>query len=155
MRKTNIVLMIILILLIAFVVYFFVGGTLKASVSTVTAPAAEYPDAFASIQNVLSAHAAPQQFGEISNDASLYTLIDMNITLANHGLFAAEWVDVTVAGANGDVAVYSLTGEGSDVPARATSQINLKLITTNPDAQRRITMTYYIHGMLRTLEVVA
>ena len=153
MKKINVFLMIVLILLIAFAVYFFVGGTLKASVSTITAPASDHPDAFASIRNVLDSHSAPQQFGEISNDPGLYTLMDVTVSLANHGVFAAEWIDAAVTPANGDVAVYSLTGEGSDVPARSVSQINLKIITTNPAAPRSIRLTYYVHGMLRTIDV--
>lgn len=155
MKKINIVLMVVLILMIAFVVYFFVGGTLKPLVTFATAPAADHPDAFASIQGVLAAHAAPQQFAELDGDAGRYTLVDMNVQLSNHGIFDAEWVDVDVAPAHGDVAVYSFTGEGSDIPARSVGSVNLKLITTNPSAGRDITITYYVHGMQRTVSVTA
>ena len=54
----------------------------------------------------------------------------------------------------GDIAVYSLTGEGSDVPARGTGQVNLKLITTAKDVDGRgVALEYYVHGMKRTLIV--
>lgn len=156
MKKLNIFLMIVLILLIAFVVYFFVGGSLKTQSYAVTAPASDHPDAFQSIKNVLDAHAAPQQFAELSGDAGLYTLVDINIALANHGLFPAEWVDVELENVSGDVAVYSLTGQGSDVPARETSTVNLKLITTAAEGRNyTIHMSYYVHGMKRTITVVA
>lgn len=157
MKKLNVFLMIVLILLIAFAVYFFIGGQLQTSVSTMTAKATEYPDAFASICSVLSSGAAPQQFsGEVPASADGWTLVDTTISLTNRGLFDAEWIDVSVEGAPGDLAVYSLTGEGSDVPARSVGQINLKLITAASESVRRtIRINYYVYGMHRTLSLVA
>ena len=155
MKKTNVILMVILILLIALVVYFFIGGKLYANVSTITAQASDYPDAFASIRNVLTSGSAPQQFsGDIPSSADGWTLMDTTITLSNRGLFAAEWVDVSVEPAPGDLAVYSLTGEGTDVGPQSSTRINLKLITTAPEStQHTITLTYYVYGMQRTLTV--
>lgn len=156
MKKLNVVLMVVLILLIALVVYFFLGARLHASVSTITAQASDYPDAFASIRNVLTSGSAPQQFsGDIPSSADGWTLVDTTITLSNRGLFAAEWVDVSVESVPGDLAVYSLTGEGADIGPQSSARVNLKLITTAPETtQRAITLTYYVFGMQRTLTIM-
>jgi D-alanyl-lipoteichoic acid acyltransferase DltB (MBOAT superfamily) len=70
------------------------------------------------------------------------------------GMFAAEWLDIRVEGVPGDVAVYSLTGEGSDIEARGSGQVNLKLITAAaPDTPHRCVIQYYIYGMKRTIAV--
>ena len=154
MKKLNIILLVVLILLVAFVAYFFIGGTLQAQPQAATAPAANHPEAFASIQNILSSGAAPRQFAESPASAEGCTLADVTITLSNYGLFDAEWIDVSVIPAAGDVAVYSLTGEASSLPARSTGQINLKLITTeSANTPHTITLRYYVFGMLRTLTV--
>ena len=52
MKKLNVFLLIVLLLMIAFVVYFFAGGVLRVESSVITAPAAEHAEAFASIQSV-------------------------------------------------------------------------------------------------------
>ena len=97
----------------------------------------------------------PCVFSEIRRqDPAAYTLADITVTLTNRGLFPAEWLDIHAEAAPGDIAVYSLTGEGSDIPARDTAQVNLKLVTTAmPDAVRDITIQYHIHGMQRTITV--
>ena len=54
----------------------------------------------------------------------------------------------------GDIAVYALTGEGSDIAARDSGTVNLKLITTAPaDARRTIRVQYYVYGMKREITV--
>ena len=51
--------------------------------------------------------------------------------------------------------VTAVTGEGSDVAARDSVTVNLKLVTTAaPDAARRIAIQYYVHGMKREIIVV-
>lgn len=155
MKKLNIFLLVVLVLLAALAVWFYVGSNLGAEVHTVTAAAADHPDAFASIRSVLSSGSAPQQFaGGVPESADGCTLADITITLTNAGLFPAEWVDVAVTGLPGDIAVYSLTGEGSDVPGRGTGRINLKLITTEAaGTPHTITLRYYVYGLPRTLTV--
>lgn len=155
MKKLNLFLGIVLVLLVGFVIYFFAGGALNAQMNVITAPAAEYPEAFASIQNVLTSGSAPQLFAaDFPEDAANYTLADITVTLANRGLFPAEWLDVTVTGVGGDVAVYSLTGEGSSIPALSTGQVNLKLITSvSESVPREITIRYYVFGMQRTVRI--
>ena len=50
--------------------------------------------------------------------------------------------------------MYAVTGEGSDIAARGTGQVNLKLITTAPaDAVRDVVIQYHIHGMRRSITV--
>lgn len=147
----------ILILMLAFGAFFYTGGTLKADVDSITANAAEYPDAFDSIRSVVSAGTAPQLFsGDALDNPANYSLIDVKIELTNRGIFDAEWLNIQVQGATGDVAVYSLTGDGLDVPARSSAEVNLKLITRAPEGTpRTITIQYYVYGISRTIEFEA
>ena len=155
MKKLNVFLLVVLLVLIALAVWFFAGSYLSAEAHIITAAASEHPDAFASIQNVLASGSAPQQFtGDVPQSADGCTLLDVTIALTNHGVLPAEWLDAAVTAQPGDIAVYSLTGEGSDIPGRSTGQINLKLITTEPAATpHTITLRYYVFGMPRTLTV--
>ena len=156
MRKLTAILAIILIILAGFAAWFWFGGTLRAQVYIQTARAADYPEAYGAICSLLESGSAPQAFADqkLGDDAARYTLVDVNLRLTNRGLFPAEWLDIRAEAAPGDIAVYSLTGEGSDIPARDTAQVNLKLVTTAmPDAVRDITIQYHIHGMQRTITV--
>ena len=121
-----------------------------------TANAADYPEAYGSIRSLLESGSAPQTFegAALGEEAARYTLVDVNLRLTNRGLFPAEWLDIRAEAAQGDIAVYALTGEGSDVPARDSATVNLKLITTAPaDAMRDIRIQYYVYGMKRTITV--
>ena len=155
MSKHTLFLGIIFVLLLGLAVFFYTGGTLVADVRIQTAHASDYPEVFESVVGVLRSGSAPQQFsGDALDDVSRYTLADINVTLKNRGLFAAEWLDIRVEGAPGDVAVYSLTGEGSTVDARGVGEVNLKLLTTaSPDTERAIRIQYYVYGMKRTISV--
>ena len=155
MRKLTILLAIVLVLLLGFGGWFYLGGALRFEVSVQSARASDYPEAFGSIRAVLEGGTAPQVLGSgLSEDPSAYTLMDINVTLSNRGLFPAEWLHITVHGAPGDIAVYAVTGEGSDVPARDSATVNLKLVTTSPaDAPRDIAIQYYVHGMKREITV--
>ena len=54
----------------------------------------------------------------------------------------------------GDIAVYSLTGDGSDVAARSAGQVNLKLITrAGQQAARSLSIQYYVYGISRTINI--
>ena len=78
----------------------------------------------------------------------------ITVTLKNPGFFPAEWLHIDCAAQPGDIAVYSLTGEGSDIPARGEGQVNLKLITTSRAVQgRTVTVEYYVHGMKRAIRI--
>lgn len=156
MRKLTILLAIVLALLLGFAGWFYLGGTLRSEVSVQSARAADYPEAFGAIRSLVTGGAAPQVLGggALSEAPSPYTLIDINVTLTNRGLFPAEWLHITVEGAPGDIAVYAITGEGSDVVPRDSATINLKLVTTAAaDAPRRIVIQYYVHGMKREITV--
>ena len=151
MKKLNVFLLIVLLLMIAFDVYFFAGGALRVESSVITA---EHAEAFASIRSVLSSNAAPQRFADaLPESAEGLTLVDVTLTLTNPGLFPAEWLDLTVSPADGDVAVYSLTGEGGDVPGRSTATVNLKLLTAAGSASRTVSIQYYVFGLTRTVTV--
>ena len=156
MRKLTAVLAIILIALLGFAAWFVMGGTLRAQVYIQTADAAEYPEAFGSIRALLDSGSAPQVLGEegLRADPEGYTLVDVTVTLTNRGLFPAEWLDISAVAAPGDIAVYAITGEGSDIAARDRGQMNLKLITTaRADAEREYRIQYYVHGMKRGITV--
>lgn len=153
MKKLNIFLAVILAVLVLLAAYFLIGGTLSASVNPASAAASDHPEAFESIQNILSSGAAPDQFSPAPESAEGCTLIDATITLRNRGLFPAEWVSIRVTPASGDIAVYSLTGEGSSIPAGGSGQVNLKLITANASAARTVELQYYVFGMPRTVHV--
>ena len=156
MRKLTLVLAILLALLLGFTAIFLAGGTLTAQIYIQTAGAAEYPEAYGAIRDLLASGSAPQVFADAlpGEDPSPYTLVDISLRLSNRGLFPAEWLDLSAEPAEGDIAVYALTGEGSDVAARDTGTVNLKLITTAPaDAMRDIHIQYYVHGMKREITV--
>jgi len=156
MRKLTIALAAILFLMLGFAAWFWLGGTLRADVYIQTARAADYPEAYASIRSMLEAGTAPQVLGggPLSEDPAPYTLVDITVTLTNRGLFPAEWLDIRAGAAEGDAAVYALVGEGGDIPARDSGEVNLKLVTTaRPDAERDITIQYYVHGVRREITV--
>ncbi len=146
---------VILVLMIAFVTYFFVGGTLSAEPTVVSVPASQQADAFAAAKSVVEGGVAPQRFSnaEIGN-ADGYRLIDVTISLKNIGVFAAEWLEIDVSPAQGDVAVYSVTGDGTDVASFTRSQANLKLLTAaGENARRTVTVSYYVLGMRRSVRI--
>ena len=155
MKPATVVLSLILILMLAFAAFFYTGGTLKAQVNSITAGAAEYPDAFDSIRNVVSSGAAPRLFSQdVLDDPANYSFVDITVNLANRGIFAAEWLNVQLEPVTGDVAVYSLSGDGIDVSARSTAQVNLKLVTRAPSGSARtVTIQYYVYGVSRTIRL--
>ena len=156
MKKVNVFLTIVLILMLAFVGYFMVGGTLRAEAHVASAPAMEHLDACSSILSIVNSGATPQQFQPLPSTPEGCTLVDATITLSNTGMFDAEWIDISVEPAEGDICVYSLTGETSSLAARSAGQVNLKLLTAAPaGTTRTVRLSYYVFGMLREIEVEA
>lgn len=155
MKKSTALLAIVLFVMIALAALFLIGGTMSARLSVVTAGGADYPKAFAAIREVLESGDAPQMLSHGAvPEAEACRLEDVTITLKNRGLLPAEWLYVQVEGAPGDIAVYSVTGEGSSVPARSTASINLKLIAdARGSGDRTYHVQYYVYGMKRTLTV--
>ena len=156
MRRLTAVLATVFFILAGLAAWFYLGGTLRAVPYIRTARAADYPEAFGAIRGLLDSGSAPQVLGSepVSEDPTAYTLVDITVTLANRGLFAAEWLDISAVGAPGDIAVYAVTGEGSNIAARDSGQVNLKLITTaRADVSRDVIIQYYVHGMKRTITV--
>ena len=155
MKPSTIILSLILIVIIAFGAFFYAGGTLQAELSCISANAGDHPEAFASIENVLSSNSAPQLFStDPLGDAANYSLLDISIALTNRGIFDAEWLNIRLQGVTGDVAVYSLTGDGTDISARSNGTINLKLVTRAPiDSPRSVSIQYYVFGISRTITV--
>ena len=154
MRKSTMILGSLFLILAMAAVLFLVGGTLSARVDSMTANGAEYPKAYASIQGVL-ATGAPQRFAEaLPEDPAACQLEDVTITLSNRGLFPAEWISVNVDGAPGDVAVYSITGEGSSVAGRSVGTVNLKLVSLEGrSGSRTYHIQYYVYGLKRHIDV--
>ena len=155
MRTLTLLLSLILILILSFCAFFYVGGTLRAEVSCIAASASEYPEAFFAVKDVLAAGNAPIRFTDDNlDDAASCSLLDVNILLTNRGIFAAEWLNIQPVGVEGDIAVYSLTGDGTDVPARSAGQVNLKYVTrAGSDVPRKLLIQYYVYGISRTIEV--
>jgi len=123
--------------------------------TSITASAAEHPEAFESIKTVLASGSAPQLFStDALDNAANYSLVDVSIILTNRGIFDAEWLNIQLKGVTGDIAVYSLTGDGTDVAARSSGQVNLKLITRAPaNSARSVSIQYYVYGVSRTIEI--
>ena len=154
MRKLTAALSLLLLILLGIAAWFYLGGTLRSQVTAQSARAADYPEAFGAVRSLVESGAAPQILsgGGLSEDPAPYTLVDINVTLTNRGLFPAEWLHIRTEGAPGDIAVYAVTGEGSDIAARDSGTVNLKLITTAaPDTSRAIVIQYYVHGMKREI----
>lgn len=155
MKPSTVILSLILIVIIAFCAFFYAGGTLQPELNCISANAGAHPEAFASIANVLSSDSAPQLFTtDPLGDAANYSLLDISVNLTNRGIFDAEWLNIQLQGVTGDVAVYSLTGDGTDIAARSSGQVNLKLVTRAPvDSPRSISIQYYVFGISRTVNV--
>ncbi len=155
MRKLNFFLLFILILMLAAGGYAYFGSTLIVGANSITASASDYPDVFSSIQSIVSSGNAPQTFSDsLPESADGLTLADVTITLENRGILAAEWLDIRIDGLAGDIAVYSLTGQGTDIAAHSSAQLNLKLLTAVPSGtMRTATVSYYVFGILRSVEI--
>ena len=155
MKKLTLLLGAVLALMLVCAGIFWFGGALHAEPRVLTAGAAEYPDVFQSIRSVLKSGAAPQTFdGAALGEADCYTMMDITLTLRNRGFLPAEWLHMELAGEPGDVAVYSLSGEGTSLPARSEGQVNLKLITAaDPGPGRTVTVEYYVFGVKRRITV--
>ena len=155
MRKSTALLASALALMLALAALFVIGGTLSARLSAASAGATEHPQAFRAIRRMLAAGAAPQRFDEAALDKDGdYRLEDVTVTLINRGLIDAEWLYVQVEGAPGDIAVYSISGEGGTVPARGTAALNVKLISHKDGGGPRVYhIQYYVYGMKRSIDV--
>ena len=152
MKKVNILLGVLLAALLALTAVFFYGAVPNLTVSAAWADAPDHPDAFRSIQGVLSSGGAPAVF---SDEQPLYPegcrLGDLTVTVENRGFLPLEWLRPVLTPAEGDIAVYSLSGEGTDVAARSAGAVNVKLLTrAEAQAPRAISIEYYVFGMKRT-----
>ena len=154
MKTIHKILIAVIALLIVLIGWFWFGGALKAEPIVASARAADFPDAFTAAASIVRSGASQQVFSEASLDsAENYELVDASINIKNSGLFKAEWLEIEVTGGDGDVAVYSLTGAGSDVSPFSSSYVNVKLITRNAEASRSATVSYYVLGMKRSVTV--
>ncbi len=155
MRAATLLLSLVLVMMLCFCAFFYTGGTLQAQVSRTTASAAEYPDSFELVRSILDSGSAPLRYvDEELSDASDCALTDVNVILTNRGLFDAEWLNVQPEAVAGDIAVYSLTGDGSDVPAHGTGHVNLKIVTrAGASVPRTLRIQYYVYGISRTIEI--
>lgn len=157
MKKSTAILGGVLLLMLTFAALFTIGGMLTGKVHTAEANAGDYPRPWAAIRALYAADEMPQRFGTaLPEDASACRLEDVTITLYNRGFFDAEWVSVSVEGAAGDIAVYSITGEGGTVAARSYADLNLKLIARADERGiRRYRIQYYVYGMRQEITVEA
>lgn len=155
MRKMTLILSLILILMLAFCAAFYVGGTLRASVTRTDAPASAYPQEFELVRSTIEGSGAYELYSDDElADARDYTLVAVDVALTNVGLFEAEWLNVQPQPLAGDVALYYLEGDTADVPSRETVSVRLKFLTRAPaDAPRKLSIQYYVYGISRTLTI--
>ena len=154
MKLIHKVLLAVLILMLLFVLWFYAGATLRARASVAVARAADYPEAFEAAASLVHSGAAYELFSnEALETAENYVLVDASVNLHNFGPFPAEWLEVEVQPGAGDVAVYSVTGGAGNVPAFGSGRVNVKLIVRDAQAERGMTLGYYVRGMHRTIEV--
>lgn len=154
MKALTAVLCVLLALVIAFGAWFFIAGTLDAQATRVTARASEYPDAFSAIRETIASGGAQAVYapGDPLENAADYILADVNIQLTNRSLFNAEWLNIELIPVEGDVALYSLTGQGTDVPAKGMQSANLKLVT-RADSPHTAEIQYYVFGISRKIRI--
>ena len=140
MKKLTIFLGVVLAIMLIAAGLYYGGGTLRAQTQVRTANADAYPSIYASIHQILLSGTAHQRFSDaIPDSPEGCRLVDITVDLTNYGFIPAEWLHTECTAQPGDIAVYSLTGEGADVPAHGSGQVNLKLITTGAaDAPREI-----------------
>lgn len=157
MRKSTLMLAVLFVLLLMCGILFLAGGTLSGSVSVAATSASEYPQAFESIGQVLASGGTAQRFSEaMPANAEDCRLEVVTLSLHNPGLVSAEWLSVSVEGAAGDVAVYSVDGEGDTVPGRGDGSLTLKIVARADGAgDRRYQVQYYVFGMKRSLTLAA
>ena len=155
MRGFIATLSVIVILMIAFMVFFFIGGTLTPTLTVSTVPASEQEDAFDSACAVIEQGLAFQTFSSApEGSADDYRLTTAVVTLKNRGLFPAEWVEIEITPAEGDAAAYSVTGVGMDIPRFARGQFEIKLLTSAPETDTRTALIrYYVLGMRRSIRI--
>ena len=155
MKRLAILLGAILALMLTLAGVLWVGSGLRAQSRILTARADAYPEVFESIQSVLRSGAAPQVFEQGAlGDAGNYTMMDVTLSLTNRGFLPAEWLHMSLVAQPGDIAVYSLSGEGTTLPARSDGTLNLKLITTKPGEERAVELEYYVFGVKRQVTVL-
>ncbi|MBE5808035.1 MAG: hypothetical protein E7317_06820 [Clostridiales bacterium] len=153
MRKLNLVLLILLLLMVVFVIYFQWGSNLHTRATVDYQPADAQPDLIRSMQRNAAAGALPQQFAELPADIAGCTLVTIDVVLTNAGMIDAEWLDISVSPAAGDIAVYQLSGEGATIRARSSGQVSLQLLTTRPAERRSVRLNYYVYGIEKTITV--
>ena len=154
MRLIHKILLVLLALTAIFTIWFYAGARLQGRATYANARAADYPEAFSAAASIVRSGAAPQRFSDASLDIPTdYERVDAYIHLKNRGLFAAEWLEITVNPGAGDVAVYSVSGAAQNIAAMSEGQVNVKLITTNAAAERSVTIRYYVFGMYKSVTV--
>lgn len=154
MKRLNQILIVLVAAIAIFCIVFHFSGNLKVEVSGVAASAADHVDTYNSVLEILKAGTSPQTFTtEIPSSPDDIYLVATTITLSNKGFLDANWVEATVVGASGDIAVYSLTGANCDIPKGGTDTLTLKLISRTPSEIRKMMISYYIMGVQRTITV--
>ena len=154
MKALSILLSVVVVLLVALIAFFFIGGTLGTQAQIAAVSAQEQPEAFAAAAEAVQTGRAPRAITQMEGeDPAAYTLTDVTVAFANNGLFAAEWLAFTVEPGEGDVAVYSQSVESLDIAARSGAEVNLKLLTQGSGAGRTLRVEYYVLGMRRTASI--
>jgi hypothetical protein len=156
-RILNTVLLCILIVMLVGVIQQNNAAKLKTSATRLTTDAAEQPDAISAIIKMFNSDTLPFKFTDaLPSTAEGCSLVDVDINLKNNGTESADWLEVEVEPAEGDLAVYSLTGVETSIVPGATGNVNLKFVTSAvPEVTRRIVIKYYVHGQMYSVAVKA
>lgn len=154
MKRLNIILAAVLVSILIFFIIFHSCGTLKYDVTGVAANASDHPEVYSGVCDILSNGTAPQYFtNEVPKDGNGLYLVATTIELKNSGFCNAEWIEVTAYPASGDIAVYSISGNGTDVEAGGSNTLTLKILTRTPEEARSGEITYYIMGVRRKIKI--
>lgn len=82
-----------------------------------------------------------------------YVFVTYTLNIANRNVVSLEWIDIQLENADEDVLLVKPTI--SDVPAFNSSLISFSLLSsrTAPSYQRAATLTYYINGHAKTVDL--
>lgn len=93
---------------------------------------------------------------DVSNigSAESYEFVTYTLKISNRDILPLEWIDIQLNNLNGDVLLVKPTI--SDVPALNQALISFSLLVDRNAAagyQRAATLTYYIYGHAKTVEL--
>ena len=149
MRKTAIILMLLLLLAAGVVGWGLLHTNLRVTAKSLrTAPAAEMKTDFYALQEAVKSQSllgTQIKSGELGA-AEDYTYYFYTLRLKNEGLVGAEMVEVQIAPLKGDVLFYGESEEVKIGPGETRDVWCVLLTEGSPHPVRDIYVTYYLWG---------